>query len=120
MPIVVAHAVPSEVQCTVGSECMESALSSGSVVWPHVAPPSREKKWACRLLPILLDAAMICLGWGGLIRMSGALRGVALSPEIFRLGPTAGAAAALGCGAGEGCRSWGSSIQECRFSKASG
>src|SRR3954451_23195345 len=46
MPMVVAQAVPSEVQPTVGSECKESPVSRGRVVCPQVAPPSPEKNWA--------------------------------------------------------------------------
>jgi hypothetical protein len=38
-PIVVAQAVPSEVQSTVGSVWKASALKRGSRVWPQVWPP---------------------------------------------------------------------------------
>src|SRR4051794_15629465 len=103
--MVVAQAVPSEVQSTVGSECSESPVRSGRAVWPQLAPPSAEKNWACRPFPMLFDAEMICFGLMKLIRMSDSLRGVSFTPEIFRFGPINGAAAALNSGAGEGCRS---------------
>jgi hypothetical protein len=38
-PIVVDHAVPSDVQSTVGSEWNASPVTSGSVVWPQLVPP---------------------------------------------------------------------------------
>ena len=103
--MVVAHAVPSDVQSTVASECRESELSSGSVVCPQVTPPSSEKYCACLLFPMLLEAAMICFGSLGLILMSDSLCGLSWSPEIFRFAPANGAAAALNAGAGGGCKS---------------
>ena len=42
MPMVVDHAVPSEVHSTVGSEWNASPLASGRFVCPHVTPPSVE------------------------------------------------------------------------------
>ena len=42
IPIVLDHAVPSEVHSTVGSEWNESPLASGRLVCPQVTPPSAE------------------------------------------------------------------------------
>ena len=44
---------------------------------------------------MLFDAAMICLGLPGLIRMSDSLSGVRFWPEIRTFGPTSAVAAAL-------------------------
>src|SRR3954452_3231518 len=100
--MVVGRAVPSDVESTVGSECNESAVKSGKVVCPQLLPPSLEKNCACRLLPMLFEAAIICSVLPGLILISDSLRGVSLGPEILRFSPTDGATAALDCGSGDG------------------
>src|SRR5258707_6465501 len=118
--MVVAHPVPSDVQPTVGSECNESPVKSGKKVCPQLVPPSPEKNWACRLFPMLFEAAIICWGSLMLIRMSDSLRGLSLASEIFKFCPTDGATAALNSGADDGCRSWWRSIHAYSVSKAIG
>src|SRR5438874_10489006 len=103
--MVVAHAVPSDVHPTVGSECKESPVKSGRVVCPQLLPPSVEKNWACRPFPMLFEPAIICCGLLKLIWMSDSLRGVSLAPEMLTFCPTTGATAALNSGAGGGCKS---------------
>src|SRR5947209_1783383 len=84
-PIVVAHAVPSEVQSTVGSDWKASprTLCNGRFVWPHEAPPLVEKNCACAPLPAMsFEAAMIFCGSLKLIRTSDSLRGDVCAPEM--------------------------------------
>src|SRR4051794_5265008 len=83
-PMVVAHAVPSLLQPTVGSVWNESPGCKESVVWPQLSPPSSEKNCACRPLPRLFEAAMIRLGLAGSIWISDSLRGEDTAPEIRR------------------------------------
>src|SRR6266568_4592170 len=99
--MVVAHAVPSEVQSTAGSDWSVSPETSGragGVAGVHVTPPSSEKNCACWEALIAFEAAMIFLVSTKLTRMSDSLRGVVCAPEIRRsvpttlLGPKAGGA----------------------------
>src|SRR6266853_221381 len=94
--MVVAHAVPSEVQSTVGSEWPVSPKANGRVVWCQVAPPSFEENCACPPGPMLLEAAMILFGSWKLRRMSDSLRGLFVAPEIRAFVPTAARPAAAG------------------------
>ena len=58
--MVVDHAVPSDVQSTVGSDMKESPVTSESSVCPQEAPPFEEKNIACRPLELMLfEAPMI-------------------------------------------------------------
>jgi hypothetical protein len=87
--MVVAHAAPSEVQSTVGSDWRLSPLVSGRVVWLQVAPPSSEKNCAWLESPMAFEAAMILLGSLKFSRISDSLRGLACAPDIRRFAPTA-------------------------------
>src|SRR3954462_13971571 len=88
MPSVVAQAVPSDVQSTVGSEWRASPRARGRVVCPHVAPPSDEKNCAWRDAPGALEAPMILSVFQTSTRMSDSLRDVVCAPEIRRSAPT--------------------------------
>src|SRR6516165_1573702 len=105
MPMVVAQAVPSEVQSTVGSDWRESPGISGREVCPQLAPPSCEKYWAWAPLATSFDAATILLPSLKLIRMSDSLRGFLFSPETRTFTPKATAAAALTSTTADGFRS---------------
>ncbi len=62
--MVVDHAVPSEVQSTVGSDMKESPVTRGSSVCPQEAPPFEEKNIAWRPLELMLfEAPMIFWGF---------------------------------------------------------
>src|SRR5947209_16140292 len=104
-PMVVAQAVPSDVQSTVGSVWKASPGASGSVVRPQVAPPSMDQycAWA-PLPPRLLEAAMIRRGFLKSTRTSDSLRGTGEAPETRTLDP---AAAAFAEGTGRASRSRG-------------
>src|SRR5512135_787671 len=88
IPIVMVHAVPSEVQSTAGSELKLSPEAGERVVCPQVAPPSVDQNWAWKPLPpMLLEAEMILLGFRKFTRMSDSLRGAVAEPETRRLPP---------------------------------
>src|SRR5258708_5471419 len=108
MPMVVDHAVPSEVQSTAGSEWKESLSTSGRNDWPQVAPPSLEKNCACwPLAEMLLQAPMILLVFCRLMAIADSLRGLVWAPEVRRSPPTvaARASAAIASSAEVGRRS---------------
>src|SRR5436190_12414635 len=115
MPMVVDHAVPSEVQSTVGSEWNASPGCRLSVVCPQVVPLLVEKNCACTPEPLMLfEALMIFVGSQGLTRMSDSLRGAVCRPEmrcsrlVDAVLPSSSAASSALSGSmpGPGCRSW--------------
>src|ERR1700720_4971796 len=83
MPMVIDHAVPSEVQSTVGSDMKTSPVCRGSVVWPQVAPALEEKNGACMPLALMLfEAPMTCWVLLRLTRIADSLRGDDWAPEM--------------------------------------
>jgi hypothetical protein len=59
MPIVIAQAVPSDVQSTAGSLWNKSEPTSDRLDWFQVTPPSSEKNCGCVEAVRSLDAATI-------------------------------------------------------------
>src|SRR5579864_3369703 len=83
MPMVVDHAVPSEVQSTAGSDWKASPLTSDRLVWPQLAPPLEEKNCACMPLELMaFEAPTICWVLLRLTRIIDSLRGVVWAPEM--------------------------------------
>jgi hypothetical protein len=61
MPMVIDHAVSSDVQSTAGSLCSVSPRTSDRLDCPHVAPPSVEKNCGCADATRSFEAATILL-----------------------------------------------------------
>src|ERR1700726_2697812 len=123
MPMVIDHAVPSEVQSTVGSDMKASPETRGRELWPQVAPPFEEKNCACMPLALMLfEAPMTCWVLLRLTRIADSLRGEVWAPEM-RSSPVSVALrlpSMTPCLRGPGLRSWWVSIHSQTSLRTSG